>query len=777
MKRVILRLVALATVVVLGVVVIVRAQRGAEPDPSASEPVAGSPDLTAAAGDARAGGSPEAASAPVANPLRSQPASTAPQAASADAPAHAIPNGEWPVGTDPFSAAHTPPSGSGDEPTVIPAADYRRSPQEFPSYGATAAVATSPATRSDAAPELMPVTGPAAEPMMPAAGGPGAFGAGTLGPEEGYAAAGAPLLAQDTQSPATLPGNPAALNAEPRHLPTDLGAVPAASSGTESGPAHAPAGGSTPDSASAGPSGPEGPPFEVAGPETGWPQTGGPGAPPGALEGGGLSVPPGPESLGGATGGSAPVAGEGTGRPGSAQLEGPQTPQVTVQKIAPDAVQVGQLATFRLLVRNTGNVVAADVEVRDEVPKGSRLVQSNPQAARGAGGELVWKLGSLQPGQEVAIETQVVPLEEGELGSVARVSFQAEATARCVVTKPELVLQASAPEQVLIGEQINLTILVSNAGSGPARGVVLEEHVPGELQHPAGAALEYVVGDLQPGESRQLELTLTAQRPGPATNLLVARGEGNLHTENRLALEVVAPRLEVAVEGPQRRFLEREATYQFAVANPGTAAAEQVELVAYLPPGLEFVRANNAGYYEQSDHTVRWRLEQLPVDELGTVELVAMPVQAGQHEIKLRAAAARGAESETAHPVLIEGIAALLFQAADEVDPIQVGEETSYEIRVVNQGTKAATGLMLAVVAPPEMQPVAAEGPTAHTVDAQNRVLFQPLARLAPKADTTYRVRVRGLQPGDLRVRVQLMADEMHTPVTKEESTRVYSDQ
>jgi hypothetical protein len=47
---------------------------------------------------------------------------------------------------------------------------------------------------------------------------------------------------------------------------------------------------------------------------------------------------------------------------------------------------------------------------------------------------------------------------------------------------------------------------------------------------------------------------------------------------------------------------------------------------------------------------------------------------------------------------------------------------------------------------------------------------------LAPKADTTYRVRVQGLRSGDLRLRVQLLTDEMSTPVTKEESTRVYSD-
>jgi hypothetical protein len=76
------------------------------------------------------------------------------------------------------------------------------------------------------------------------------------------------------------------------------------------------------------------------------------------------------------------------------------------------------------------------------------------------------------------------------------------------------------------------------------------------------------------------------------------------------------------------------------------------------------------------------------------------------------------------------------------------------------------------------MQPVAAEGPPGvnHSIEGNN-VLFEPLARLAPKADTTYRVRVKGLEPGDLRINVQLIADELQDWVTKQESTRVYADE
>jgi hypothetical protein len=82
----------------------------------------------------------------------------------------------------------------------------------------------------------------------------------------------------------------------------------------------------------------------------------------------------------------------------------------------------------------------------------------------------------------------------------------------------------------------------------------------------------------------------------------------------------------------------------------------------------------------------------------------------------------------------------------------------------------------LAVLLPPELQPLAAEGPARHAIES-NRIVFEGLARLAPKADANYRVKVKGIRPGDLRTKFQLVADEMQSPVTKEESTRVYADE
>jgi uncharacterized repeat protein (TIGR01451 family) len=440
---------------------------------------------------------------------------------------------------------------------------------------------------------------------------------------------------------------------------------------------------------------------------------------------------------------------------------------------------VGKPVSVRIAVRNTGSIPACEVEVRDQVPKGTKLLGTTPQATRGTRGEIVWTLGTIRPGEESTVEMQLMPTAEGEIGSVATVHFGADATARSIATRPQLVVETTtATPKVLIGDPVVLTVTVTNPGTGVATGVVLEERIPAGLQHPAGAELEYEVGDLKPGESRKLDLPLLAQKPGATVNLISARGDGNLRAEHKLALEVIAPQLDVVVEGPKKRYLERQATYQVSVSNAGTASARKIELVASLPTGLKFVSANNAGYYEEATRSVHWNLEELPANDSGSVELVTMPVEAGQHAIKLRGTAQKGLIVEKEQPVLVEGVAAILFQVADSADPVEIGGETTYEVRVMNQGSKAAANVRLSVILPPELKPVAAEGPTRHGLVDGNRVNFDGLASLAPKAEMIYRVKVKALKAGDLRACFELLTDDMQSrPVKKEESTRVYADE
>ncbi len=469
-------------------------------------------------------------------------------------------------------------------------------------------------------------------------------------------------------------------------------------------------------------------------------------------------------------------SGDGSGRPGSKQLEGSQSPQVTLEKFAPKEIQVGKPAVFEVKVRNVGSVVAQGVEVFDEIPKGTQLLRTVPSASRGSRNELVWSIGALKPGEETKVQVEVMPIAEGEIGSVATVHFRADASVKTISTKPELTLQVGAQRQVLIGDDVTLAIKVSNPGSGVASGIVISERVPNGLQHQAGTELEFDVGDLKPGETRNLELTMKAVTAGAVTNLISAHGEANLKASERTDISIIAPGLKVTMNGPSKRFLERPAIFNFLVQNPGTAPAKDVELTTYLPKGLKFVKTNNSGQYDPRRHCVTWNLEELPASETGVVQMTALPIEEGEQKLRIEGKAQQGLTDSSEAKVIVDGVAAVLFEVADLADPIEVGGETTYEVRVTNQGSKAANNIRITALLPSELKPLSAEGPSRHTIEG-TKVTFEPLPRLSPKADTIFRIRAQGVRPGDARVKVQLMADELSQPVTKEESTHIYADE
>jgi len=504
-------------------------------------------------------------------------------------------------------------------------------------------------------------------------------------------------------------------------------------------------------------------------------------ASPAPLGGNALPTTLAPQSLGASSGigsslGGTSIGGGGVGVPGDRHLEGLQAPAITIEKIAPPEVQVGKQATFQLRVRNVGQTPAANVVVTDQVPRGASLVDAKPEYTRSADGGLAWNLGTLQPGAEVSIQMQVMPQDEGEIGSVAQVAFAAQATSRSISTRPLVTVEHTAPPKVMIGQQFTVAITVSNPGTGAATGLVIEEDVPEGFVHAAGSELEYEIGTLRPGETKRLELSLKADKAGVIENTILVRGEGSLSASHRLQVEVVAPQLQVDVNGPKKRFLQRQATYTVSVANPGTAAARDVELVAFLPRGMKFVETDSQGQYDPQQHAVFWSLEELPAAKSGEVTFVTVPVEAGEQRLRVEGKADLGLATANEQTVQVDAAAELRHTVTDLSDPIEVGSATAYEIRVTNSGTKTATNVRVAALLPAEMRLVNGEGPTQGAVQGQ-QIVFQPLPRLNPQEEAVFKVHAQGLRSGDHLIRVQLSSDEWPTPVSREESTRVYEDQ
>ncbi|MEL6106355.1 MAG: hypothetical protein AAFU85_09975 [Planctomycetota bacterium] len=460
--------------------------------------------------------------------------------------------------------------------------------------------------------------------------------------------------------------------------------------------------------------------------------------------------------------------------PGDRKLDGPQSPSVVIHKRAPAEVKVGKQATFVITVKNVGGATAMDVRVRDRIPTGMRLDDASPRPDPKFKEELVWDLGSLEPQQERTITLQLTPLQEGELGSVARVTFQAAASVRTISTRPELKIVQKAPEQVPIGQLVEIELEISNPGTGEATGVVLQEDVPVGLEHPQGRELDNFIGNLGPGEVRRQVLRMKAVQPGTVENTIRVKADDGLETYHSVPIQIIAPKLQIALTGPSKRYLERQAKFELYVGNAGTDVAENIDISVQLDRGFTFVSTDYEGQYDASRHAVFWSLPQLPVGENGRVPLVLLPVEEGNRVLRAQASADRGITASSESQVLVDSLAELTFSINDSADPVEIGGETTYEIRVSNSGSRDDTNVRVHLQLPQGMRLV---GNGDFQTDNKGLVVFTPRAMLKANEEVVYRVRAQGLAQGRHLVKAIVTSDQSQVPVTKEESIMVYADQ
>jgi uncharacterized repeat protein (TIGR01451 family) len=462
--------------------------------------------------------------------------------------------------------------------------------------------------------------------------------------------------------------------------------------------------------------------------------------------------------------------------PGSTALEGPQQPTLTLQKVAPREVQVNKPTELQLVVQNTGQTAANQVFVHDQVPEGTELIDTDPKASVARDGTLSWNLGTIEPGATSKILIRLLPNRPGDFGSVAQVTFAAQASSRTRCTQPILSVKHTAKDKVLIGDEWVMEITVENSGDGPATNVMLQENVPDLFSFADGSSeLEFEVGTLPPGQRKSVQLRLKAARVGQTQNRIVAQADADLQASDSLGVEVISPDLKVMAEGPDRKFLNRQATHEFTVANSGTAAATNVDLIARLPRGLKFVSANNQGQYDANSNAVYWSLQQLAAGQSGRVELVTLPAEPGQHAIEFEATADLNQKSSVSKPLAVEYLVELFCEIDDLTDPIEIGGETAYRVKVTNQGLQAATNIRLNVEFPSGIQPTAVSGNIPNQIQGQ-RVAFSAIDRLDPQQETVVTISAKGTLEGDHRVIVSMASDARETQIAKEESTQVYSD-
>jgi uncharacterized repeat protein (TIGR01451 family) len=333
----------------------------------------------------------------------------------------------------------------------------------------------------------------------------------------------------------------------------------------------------------------------------------------------------------------------------------------------------------------------------------------------------------------------------------------------------------NGPETARVGEPVAFEIQVTNYGTGPTGKLMLRGRLPDGLQHPQGTFIEADLPDLAPGASKSITLRTVARLNGPQTVEMTVTDDAGQEATGKGMVRIAEPVLLLKQNGISRCQVRNEVGYELQVSNPGTSATAPVQVRERLPEGLEFVAASDGGRYDPVTRAVAWEVQPLDPGTQQCLTLKCKASQAGEWMVPAVARDARGLEAKSESMLQVQGIPALSFEVIDLIDPIGVGGVTTYEVRVLNQGTCPCTNVQLAAYVPEGMIARDASGAAGYTIRGR-QVVFEPLPRLAVKSDAIYRIRVQASAPGDMRFKAELTCDQLAHPVVKEESTRVYRE-
>ena len=449
---------------------------------------------------------------------------------------------------------------------------------------------------------------------------------------------------------------------------------------------------------------------------------------------------------------------------------------VGLRVLVPASVSPGETVTCRIRAYNNSPVAVYQVELRCRLDSSVELAGSEPQAEQ-QGSQLVWRFAQLRPGEVRAFTLRLRPSVAGPIRVCARIRYEhgvcVETTVRPEAEppgQPILELHKEAPTQVVLDQSVAVRLVIHNRGSAPAEEVVVVDELPEGLEHAdGGRRLTFFLGRIAPGQQRVVQYRLVARRPGNWTNRATVRARGGIEAFASQTITVAEPKLAVHVDAPAQAFSGTALPVRIRVTNAGAVPLNQVAVEYRIPSGSTVLESRPAGTV--GTNVVRWTIQQLPPQEAVSFTVQLRPMQAGTVEHVVTAIAGTTVARARATTQVL-GAAGLLLVVVDTDDPVLVGQDTRYHLIVRNQGSAAATNIRLRVQVPEEFAITRVQGPSDHQRDGQ-KILFEPL-HLPPNTDRIYRIYVRALKPGVVRLRVEMTADQLPAgPVRAEESTTI----
>ena len=447
-------------------------------------------------------------------------------------------------------------------------------------------------------------------------------------------------------------------------------------------------------------------------------------------------------------------------------------PAIRVQSFGPQTIGINQASNFQVQVSNTGSQVANNIQVGIHLPMWVDI--ENLEASSGLfkltdGGEQARILWTLDQVSGNAIETIRIPAtprkaELFDLG-VEWTFLPKTVKSSVAVTQPKLEMTISGPDDILYGDKAVYQVEIRNPGTGTAEQVMIKlpEALGGESQ---------TIGNIPPGDSQRFQIELFARTAGILDLLATASATGELTTSVQRKVHVRRANLEVKLTGPARKYAGTDAKYKVTVTNRGDALAQDVMAAVALPSGVEY--QGGLDRVEKTRTDLTWQVGSMKPGESETYDLNFVLNTSGELQLEVGARGAGDLAATSQCVTTVQTVADLTLSVVDPRGPLPTGEDVSYELRIKNRGSKAATNVDVVMHFANGIEPVAAKGMKNQI--SPGEVAFDAIPSIQPGQEMVLTVVAQAEQGGTHVFRAQLSCDDSESKEIAQGTTRFYGE-
>jgi uncharacterized repeat protein (TIGR01451 family) len=460
-------------------------------------------------------------------------------------------------------------------------------------------------------------------------------------------------------------------------------------------------------------------------------------------------------------------------------------PKLHLAVNAPAAAGVNGTIPVTVSLDNDAAVDSRDARVKVTLSDGATLARSEPPPTGvDRGGAYTFDLPPVPGNAKQQVSLEVKPAKLGQVTVNADVvtadGLQASKSGVTRVEEGKLRLLVDTPADAVVGDQVPFRVAVTNGGPVRAENVTVWAHYDDGLKFATPHnPVELAAGSLAPGQTKTLDLPLTATKAGRFGVRASVTADGNLSANaDPAAVNVRKVELSATATGPQLAYLNQEFDWNLTVRNTGDTPVSNVVVRATLPAEVKLKSADGA---KPAAGSAEWTVAELKPGDQKTYRVTATAAKlAGAAKLALtvqgdRPGGSRGdpVEAKADSAVAVIGTPALVMELATPPGVVPVGKRVAFQVRVKNQGTVSARNIEVTAFAPPELRAVRGTGPTTARIDDNGRVAFPAVEELRPGESLTFTVDVDAAQPGDARFRAEVRAAHLTSPLKEEQAARV----